>query len=337
MLKKLLILAFAGLLSPAHASGIVPGFSTSTQYGKLGKIAAGCQLYVIQAGTVSTPQLAYQDSALTIPSPGGSKLLCDATGRLPQFFLADGQIKFRLTDKAGVEIFAQDNLLVVGPSGGGGGGGTVDPTTIFQTGTLMPFYGVGVRSGFVRANGRTIGSSTSGATERANADVQALFEYLWGADANLTVSTGRGASANADWVANKTITLPDFRNRTMAGLGDMGNSDAARLTAGYFGASGTTLGAVGGTESQSLSNANLPNITPSFTGTAATITVASTTSVQGVAGNAGSGASVVYVSGTGALTSQGTYTPAGSISGFGGNIPHAIVQPTILATFYLKL
>jgi len=64
----------------------------------------------------------------------------------------------------------------------------------------MPFYGTGVRSGFVRANGRTIGSATSGATERANADAQALFEYLWNTDANLAVSTGRGASSNADWV-----------------------------------------------------------------------------------------------------------------------------------------
>src|SRR5947208_1688739 len=83
----------------------------------------------------------------------------------------------------------------------GGGGGTVDPTTIFQTGQIIPMYGTGVLTGFVRANGRTIGSATSGATERANADAQSLFQNLWGADANLAVSGGRGASAAADWAA----------------------------------------------------------------------------------------------------------------------------------------
>jgi hypothetical protein len=141
---------------------------------------------------------------------------------LPQFFVADGSIKLRLTDKNGVQIFTQDGLLVVGASSGGGGGSPVDPTTILQTGQMINMYNTGVLTGFVRANGRTIGSATSGATERANADCQTLFQYLWGADANLAVSGGRGASAAADWAANKTLTLPDSRGRTIAGLDDMG-------------------------------------------------------------------------------------------------------------------
>ncbi|MCK1465713.1 hypothetical protein IVB34_47370 [Bradyrhizobium sp. 2] len=107
-------------------------------------------------------------------------------------FLADGTIKVRLTDRNGVTQVVADNIQVVGPSGGGGGGGTVDPTTILATGDVKVAYGTGILSGFVRANGRTIGSATSGATERANSDVQALFVYLWAADANLSVSGGRG-------------------------------------------------------------------------------------------------------------------------------------------------
>jgi hypothetical protein len=35
---------------------------------------------------------------------------------LPQFFLADGQIKIRLTDKLGNAVLTQDNILVIGPS-----------------------------------------------------------------------------------------------------------------------------------------------------------------------------------------------------------------------------
>ena len=98
----------------------------------------------------------------------------------------------------------------------------------------------------MRLNGRTIGSATSGATERANTDTQALFEYLWQNDSALAVSTGRGASSSADWAANKTIALPDGRGRVLAALDDMGSTAAGRLTSSYFGASGTTLGAVGG-------------------------------------------------------------------------------------------
>src|SRR6476660_9561509 len=165
MLKKLLILAFAGLLSPAFAAGTVPGFSLAQQQDSNGTPLVGCKLYVIQAGTVATPQNPYQDSGLTIPLP--NPVICDAYGRLPQIFLADGSIKLRLTKSNGTQVFAADGILVVGASSGGGGGSPVDPTTVLQTGWLQPIYGTGVVTGFVRANGRTIGSATSGATERA--------------------------------------------------------------------------------------------------------------------------------------------------------------------------
>jgi hypothetical protein len=184
MIKRfLLALAFAGLISPALASGTIP-YSLSQQLDQFGKPLTGCRLYVIKAGTTSTPQNAYQDAALTLPT--ANPLVCDSAGRLPQFFLADGTIKVRLSDKNGVNQVTADGIQVIGPSGGGGGGGgSVDPTTILQTGDVKIRYGTGIHSGFVRQNGRTIGSATSGATERANADVQALFEYLWNTDANL--------------------------------------------------------------------------------------------------------------------------------------------------------
>src|SRR6185295_18945732 len=90
-------------------------------------------------------------------------------------------------------------------------------------------YGIGSLNGFVRANGSTIGSAFSGAIERANADCQALFEYLWNADTSLLVSGGRGANSLADWNGNKTITLPDMRGRVLAGMDTMGNANASRI------------------------------------------------------------------------------------------------------------
>jgi len=238
--------------SPCRAAGTI-NLSLSQQFDTQGRPLGGCKLYFFQAGT-TTPQNAFQDTGLTIPWP--NPMECDASGRIAQFFLADGSIKIRLADKFGNTILAADNLLVIGPSSGGGGGGGVDATTVLATGDIKVKYGTGPISGFVRANGRTIGNAVSGATERANADTQALFEYLWNTDASLTVSGGRGATSTADYNAGKQLTLPDARGRTIAALDDMVNTSAARLNL----LASTTLGAAGGAQSASLAGANLPVI-----------------------------------------------------------------------------
>ena len=312
--------------------------SLSQQFDSTGAPLDGGFLYFYAAGT-TTPQSAYQDVALTIPWPNPIEL--DSAGRIPAFYLADGQIKIRLTDSAGVTQVSADNLLVVGASSGSGSPPSVDATTVFDTGDLKFRYGTGSHSGWVRLNGRTIGSGSSGGTERANSDCQELFEYLWTADSNLSVSTGRGASANADWTANKTITLPDWRGRTVSALDDMGNSAAGRLTSTYFGATATTLGAAGGSEYTELFVAQIPDLTStgSFTSSGSTF-VSSDQNTTTFSTNAGgpfswrawdTGATVGRSAVTGSLsvTSSGTGGAAGD--------PHRTVQPTMLATFYIKL
>jgi hypothetical protein len=309
------------------------------QLDQFGDPLAGGHLYLIQAGTVSTPQNGFQDSALTLPWP--NPIILDASGRIPQFFLADGSIKIRLTDVNGVEILAADGIIVTGASSGGGGGSPVDATTILATGDIKVRYGTGVLSGFVRCNARTIGSATSGGTERQNADTQALFEYLWNTDANLAVSTGRGASSIADWGANKTITLPDWRGRALAALDDMGNTAAGRLTAAGFGVAATVLGAASTpTETKTILTANLPAYTPGGTITNGLISFVTTT-VTSVATGANIGIT------TGPNTAQTNMTsvlaPSQAASSFAGtaqggtSTPVPIVQPTMLATVYLKL
>jgi microcystin-dependent protein len=338
----------AGLLGPAHAAGTIP-FSLSQQLDQYGKPLAGCLFYTIQAGTTSTPQNAYQDSALTIPLPNPQT--CDAAGRLPQMFLADGTIKVRLTDKNGVQVLVADNIQVVGASSGSGGGGTVDATTILATGDLKVKYGTGTLSGFVRANGRTIGSSTSGATERANADTQSLFEYLWGADANLTVSGGRGASANADWTANKTLTLPDLRGRIIAGLDDMGNTAAGRITSSTVTGGGTTLGNVGGAETNTIARANLPNVSPTFSGIASSVGVQSpqaTIISNGIfnsnqltqSGNSFGMTALAPGATSSVLNSAGIFTPQGSVGSLNGGVTQTgmvTLPPVMVASYYIKL
>jgi hypothetical protein len=118
------------------------------------------------------------------------------------------------------------------------------------TGVIMPLLGTLAPAGWILSSGLTIGSSLSAATGRANADTQTLFELLWNnfADTILPVSSGRGASAAADFTANKTIQLPDLRGRTIFGLDNMGGTPANRVTSGVSGITGTTLGAAGGSE-----------------------------------------------------------------------------------------
>lgn len=316
-------------------AGTIPGFSLTPQFDQFGKPAVGCRLFCVQAGTTNAPQNSYQDSGLTILNP--YPLVADSTARLPQFFVADGTIKLRLTDKNGVTLFVGDNLLVVGASSGGGGGSPVDPTTVMQTGQIALWYGTGVQSGFVRANGRSIGSSISSATERANADTQALYSFLWSADPNLAVSGGRGASAAADWAANKNLALPDWRGRAIAGLDDMGNSAAGRLTASYFGTSGTVLGAAGGAESKVLVTANLPPYTPAGTISNGAINISSNASINNNSSSTGGGGFTINAPGAASISAtQGTSTFAGTAQG-GASTPLAIMQPTMLTSVYLKL
>lgn len=242
--------------------------SLSQQFDPAGKPYAGGQVFFIQAGTVATPQNAFQDLGLTLPWPNPYTLLAD--GRLPNVYFADGYIKVRITDKTGVQIFNQDNIPVTGPSSGGGGGGGVDPTTVSSTGDVKWRLESGVISGWVRINGRTIGNASSGATERANADTAGLFSYIWStyADAVAAVVGGRGISAAADFAANKQITLLNGRAREIRGLDDMGNAAAGAFPGVTFRTgNATTPGADGGVASTTLTLAQLPTGITSAPGT----------------------------------------------------------------------
>lgn len=306
--------------------------SLSQQLDDEGRPLAGGKLYFYRAGTTSTPQNAFYDADLTDEFPNPYTL--DAAGRIPQFFLADGSIKVVLIDRHGTTQISADNILVIGASSGEGGGGSVDPTTVLQTGMLAVWYGTGVRSGFVRANGRSIGSATSGATELAHSSAQALFLDLYDEDTNLAVSGGRGGLSAADaWAANKNIALPDWRGRAIAGLDDMGNSAAGRLTATYFGTAATVLGAAGGAESKAIVTANLPPYTPAG-GVATTVAARNYSATAGV--NDTSRVSLANNQGADAGTFAGASAFTGTAQG-GISTPVAIASPIKLATIYIKL
>jgi hypothetical protein len=226
---------------------------------------ANCILTVYAGGT-TTPAATFQDIGLVIPAP--NPLVADASGRIPLFFVADGSYALRLTDKNGVQSnggFFYPQIPSIGASSSGGGGTPVDPTTVASTGDLKWRLENTTIAGWVRLNGRTIGNAGSGASERANADCQALFIYIWStySDALCPVLGGRGASALADFNAGKQITLLSARGRDVRGLDDMGNAAAGAFTSVPFQTgTATTAGSSCGSNLVTLVTSNLPPYTP---------------------------------------------------------------------------
>ena len=341
-MRRLIAALFLLWSPPVFAQGVIP-LALAQQVNANGIPLAGALLYTYQVGTVATPQNTFQDFGLTLPNP--FPLAADSTGRIPMFYVANGQVHVRLTDATGVVILDYPNMQVVGPSsGGGGGGGSIDPTTIASTGDIK-FRATGETiTGWVKINAQTIGSASSGSTGRANADTQNLYVYLWAncTNAHCPVLGGRGATALADFNANKQLTLPDFRGRAPAGLDDMGASAAGRILSTNVTSGGgdtpTTPLATGGEANHVLLLAELA----AHSHPIADVSHAHGFTFQQTSNNPGGGAGGVVgnIATTGLNTSvitQSTFTGITTTQSAGSGTAHNTMAPFALGSFYIKL
>lgn len=298
----------------------------------------GGLLYFYQVGTVATPQNSFQDTGLTLTNPW--PLILDANGRVPPFYLASGSVHVRLTDAAGVVQFDYPSMLVIGPSGGGGGGGSsVDPTTVLSTGDIKFRVTGETLTGWVKANGLTIGSATSGATGRANADTQSLYTYLWTncPDAHCPVVGGRGGSAAADFAANKQITVFDLRARAPIGLDDMGASASGRLLSSNVTSGGgdgpTTPQATGGEANHVLTVAELAAHNHTATDSGHTHSIPTFQGGGTVMQNVTTASSQAVTN----ILATGTGTANITVANTGSGTAHNNMSPFVLGSWYLKL
>jgi microcystin-dependent protein len=112
-----------------------------------------------------------------------------------------------------------------------------------------------------------------------------------------------------------TFNLPDYRGRVGAGKDNMGGTAASRLTNAASGVTGTTLGATGGSQTHTLTTAQIPSHDHT---------------VGYVAGAVGSGATPFF-----ALSAS----PLGTIDtgNTGGGTAHNNVQPTIIANKIMRV
>jgi microcystin-dependent protein len=176
----------------------------------------------------------------------------------------------------------------------------------------MPYFGSTPPTGWLFCDGKSIGDSSSGATSRANLDVQALYELLWNSVANTELSiqnsdgsTGaRGTSALSDFNAHKRLPLPDLRGRFMLGKDNMGGLSANRVG----NSQADLLGGSSGSESVTLNANQIPahNHPASFSG-----------STSGDPGHAHTIYSTSYVQ-YGTTTGLDTISYGGGLSGHSG-------------------
>jgi hypothetical protein len=174
-------------------------------------------------------------------------------------------------------------------------------------------------------NGGTL-AKTSGADTNGN-QYALHYLYLWDnyADAQAPVNGGRGASAAADFAANKWITAPDYRDRVAMGISGAGSITTVGATAGA--STVPSAGTNSSTGSYTLTTSDIPSHTHTFP-TGGTISAPATVTVM----NATDG------SANGTLTTTATGGADGHVhpgSTFTGSAT-SVVQKSIGQYFYLR-
>lgn len=170
---------------------------------------------------------------------------------------------------------------------------------------VLPYAGTTEPTGWLFCNGQAVSRST----------YAALFAII-----STTYGVGNGTT---------TFNLPDLRGRVVAGQDDMGGASANRLTNLSGGLDGDVLGATGGSESHTLTEAQIPGHQHFLASSAVGSVNLSNTNY--LTENANFGNNNSYL-----LQGSSTVATLGLTSSTGGGQAHNIVQPTIILNYIIK-
>jgi microcystin-dependent protein len=313
-----------------------------------GEILAGAKAY-FYLSDATTPITVYQDYDLATPHTW--PVVANGIGVFPLVFLDEANEFYRqsITDADDLLVTGTDvgRMPIAGPPETFVTEVASDATALVRTGMTFWMPQAGTISDYVRANGRTMGSASSSATELAHASSEDLYLYLWAnlSDAVCTVSGGRGASAAADFGANKPMALPDLRFRSPLGLDAMGSSSSGRASGVTFSVgSDNEPGSMGGAALHTLLEAELAAHDHNAT-SSSVVTDDHTHSYVGHTGlnqitvGGGPSALVTETTRTTGVDNGGSITVATTtdVEDAGSGTAHNNMQPFILGTWYIKL
>lgn len=292
------------------------------------------------SGTYTLPQSAFTPGT-TISSTAVNSDLSDIAAALTQSISADGQtpltgsLKFASGTSAlpGVAFAADASTGLYLPAAGKFGlsaGGILlfqgdksqwgvsdNPFTnpggavLCPVGTIMDWPGSSAPTGWLLLYGQVISQTT----------YPGLYAVI-----STTYNTGGEGAGN--------FRLPDCRGRVAAGKDDMGGVAANRLTNAGSGITGTTLGANGGAQNETLVSGNMPQQTFTPSGTIGGSQTTSSNLVLNLGGGpSGFGGGVNSFGINGSLTINGSnFNFTGNPTTIGNASPTAVTttQPTII-------
>ena len=319
---------FSGTKGTIDIAGIVLNgteiTATAAEINKLdGVTATTAELNLMDGVTATTAELNYVDGVTSnIQTQLNAKQATLTTGDISTTLIADDAVTAdKIADDAvgtaaiaanavtATEIAANAvgaselNISGNGTSGqvvqsdGDGSFSYATLASAFLSGMIMPYAGSSAPSGWLLSYGQAISRST----------YSDLFSAI-----GTTYGAGDGST---------TFNVPDLRGRTIAGQDDMGGSSSNRLTSPI---NGDTLGATGGSESHTLTEAELPSHTHSSGGT--------------ISITRGSGSTETGVFGLVEIISSGsnTFSVSGTSGSAGSGSAHNNVQPTLILNYIIK-
>lgn len=166
---------------------------------------------------------------------------------------------------------------------------TIGKSSGVPSGSITGYGGTSAPSGWLLCDGSAISRTT----------YASLFSAI-----GTTFGVGDGSS---------TFNIPDARGRVIVGKDDMGGSAASRITSAGSGITGTTLGATGGAETHTLTEAQMPAHTHT-------------------AGNPATQGEGYHLGGGGGTVEPG----AVATSSTGGSQAHNNTQPSIVCNYIIK-